>query len=148
MSAAMVELGLPTDAPGDFSHCDTSSMMSQPPETHLPASKLRLRPPHPAQRGLATRPRANSTCRNEPPGMLLTKRLPSKSVSEMKMGAAGGCTWNRGVMFSELGGLTPSYLVKKCYEPLGRDNSTLSDPLGFLLLGHGICIAVNLREIL
>lgn len=50
-------------------------------------------------------------------------------------------------MFSGPGGLTPSYLAKKSFKPLGRDNSTPSHPLGFLLQGQGMWIIVNLREI-
>lgn len=49
-------------------------------------------------------------------------------------------------MFSGPGGLTPNHLAKKSYEPLGRDDSTPSHSLGFLLLGEGIWIAFNLRE--
>lgn len=49
-------------------------------------------------------------------------------------------------MFSGPGGLIPNYLAKKSYEPSGRDNSPPSHPLGFLLLGQGIWMPVNLRE--
>lgn len=49
-------------------------------------------------------------------------------------------------MFSGPGGLIPSYFAKKSYEPLGRDDSTPSHPLGFLLLGQDKWIAVTFRE--